>query len=97
MKVLLSKIENDEKSIVYTEHYLEKIDLRYIHENMVEDRLFFSEPDCIRKFPMCGYRFELSFSLGDGWDLVVVADIFCGNSIVLVLVFLKRSVVNANN
>lgn len=97
MKDVLTGIENDGKSIFYTEHYLEKIDHRYIHAGMVEDRLFFSKPDDIRKVPMCDYRFELCFDIGDSRELVVVADMFGRNSIILVSAFIKRSVERADN
>ena len=92
MKSALSTLSEVENGIIYTQHFEEKMNHRYIHDGLVEDMLCFCKPEDIRKVPGTTSRFELRYCLEGNWSMIIVADVFNVNSVILISVFLTGGV-----
>ena len=89
LRKVLSKLKDADESIVYTEHYFEKIAHRNIDEAFVNELILNSQPDGIMKIPHSSQKFRVSFGLGDD-ELVVIVHLYIPKKIVLLSAFLKN-------
>ena len=89
LRKVLSKLKDVDESIIYTEHYLEKIGHRKIDEEMVWNKLRDSMPDKIAKLPYGSQRYKVSFVCGDD-ELIVFLKLFLPKSIILISAYFKN-------
>lgn len=83
LKNVLKKIKGNLMDIIYTEHYLQKVEHRLIDIDAIERKLLEESPAKIKKFSNSQDNFELTFKSCDD-ELCVVVAIFNLSSLILI-------------
>lgn len=83
LKNVLKEIKGNLMDIIYTEHYLQKVEHRLIDIDAIERKLLEESPDNIKKFSNSQNYFALTFK-SDGGDVCVVVEIFNLSSLILI-------------
>lgn len=83
LKNVLKKINGDLNDIIYTEHFLQKVEHRLIDIELIERKLLEDSPADIKKVPHFPEYFTLTFKDDDG-EVCVVVKLFNLSALILI-------------
>lgn len=93
---ILDHLDEDPMRIIFTEHFLEQIEKRNIPDTCLEDLLEKDRLIEIKKIKNHSKRYELTFSLDDSGELIIVVDTYNRRSVILISALAKTKSVEHN-